>query len=326
LPAVMAHFVRKNKLVDQAQFWSWRLISTNAVPIFVQWLFLILLVVLLTKTFWIIFTPLDAPKTAPDIISQRAIAYTNTQATASANPFFTMAAVVVENKIVTQEEIVETSLDLTLHGVRLDGENSTAIIDVNIGNNQERGQDVFGINDEVANGVVLVALNRGEAIIERDGVREALRLEGYEPNRRASRPIAPPSSSGHGRAQRRRSGNQKTQTEPLSRTNENELAALERSTDGRADELREIIALRLRALPNGEQGLFLVPGKNREAFAQIGLVAQDRLININGSPVPKQLRRVNAMMAELSNSGTLSILVEREGVPKSIDIVLEARE
>ena len=139
---------------------------------------------------------------------------------------------------------------------------------MNIGNSNERGQDVFIIGDIIANGVSLVDLRFGEAIIERDGVREALRIEGYDPRRAAVQKLE--------RSQQQL--RQNTREAQVSGT----VPPRDPSTVARIDELRNVIQPRLRG-----QNIFLAPGSDREAFASAGLVDGCLLYT---SPSPRDQR------------------------------------
>ncbi len=269
--------------------------------------FMVMLLVLLSKIFWSIFAPLPAPESAPVFPALKSgQAATNEASLDAANPFMISSVVFEERQIALEEEITQTNLDLTLHGIRLDGDKSSAIIDVNIGTSNERGQDVFRIGDTIANGVSLVDLRFGEAIIERDGVREALRIEGYEPRRAAVQKLE--------RSQRQLRqnvrGGQVSGTVP----------PRDPSTVARIDELRNVIQPRLRG-----QNIFLAPGRDRQAFARAGLVAGDRLISIDNQPVTTNLRRLSTALERAGKGGQLNLQVERDGVTKNLTIRLDTQ-
>ena len=269
--------------------------------------FMAVLLVLLSKIFWSIFAPLPAPDKAPVFPAPKSGQALSAETSLdAANPFMISSVVFAERQIALEEEITQTSLDLTLHGIRLDGDRSSAIIDVNIGNSNERGQDVFIIGDIIANGVSLVDLRFGEAIIERDGVREALRIEGYDPRRAAVQKLE--------RSQQQL--RQNTREAQVSGT----VPPRDQSTVARIDELRNVIQPRLRG-----QNIFLAPGSDREAFASAGLVDGDRLISIDNQPVTRNLKRLSSALDRAGKGGQLNLQVERDGVTKNLTIRLDTQ-
>ncbi len=263
----------------------------------------LLFVFLLARLFWTVFAPLSAPATAPDI---PAVAISNNTADAlrvsgARNPFALANVEFVEIQEPVPDEIAVTTLALTLHGVRIDGEHATAIIDVNTGNNNRRGQGVFAIGDEITDGVELLELHPGEAIISRGGVREALLIDS---DARPSSTQRPRNSSVN--------RNAATQVEGRARNRRN----------GREITLQNIIQVRRRTQPDGRLALFLYPGKNREAFAETGLIAQDMLLSVNGTPPPQDIRQLYQLMEKFTGAGSVSLVIERGGIPKTITVNL----
>lgn len=279
-----------------------------------------ILILLLAKIFWSLFAPLSVPSEAPIIpATQQNKTSTTLESEISArNPFALAQVTFVEEVAPVDDEIVETNLALTLHGVRIGGANATAIIDVNTGDNSRRGQGVFTVGDEITDGVELIEIHAGEVIISRDGVREALRLKGAEgqadESRRAGQqPSARRNNNARNRANLNISedGNVSARSSNRSRQNRSSVSTAS---------LQDVVQVRRRTLANGQFGLFLYPGTNRQAFTEAGLVARDMLLSVNGTPPPTDIRQLFQLMQRFSGTGSVSLVVERDGTPKTINV------
>ena len=268
-----------------------------------------LAIIALARLVWLLFSPLSAPAQLPDIPRTGQIVTRQTVDNEPVRNPFSPAAVEFEVPVATTENLQETSLDLKLHGVRVDGERSSAIIDVNTGDNSRRGQGVFGLGEELIDGVELVEIRAGEAIISRAGVREVLRLEGASDESLIDQN---PSRSALG-----------SQTLQQTASAQPARPVPPSASDGRRRSLQDIVQPRRRALPNGERALFLFPGRDREAFTQAGLQARDRLLKINNLQPPTDIRQLYQLLEDASISGSVEIVVERGGTPQTIRVPLD---
>jgi len=71
---------------------------------------------------------------------------------------------------------------------------------------------------------------------------------------------------------------------------------------------------------NGELSLLLYPGREGQLFDQAGLMARDVLISVNGSPLPADIRRAQSLLRDVGKSGSVNLMVEREGTPQNVTV------
>ncbi len=287
----------------------------------ITFLFVILALFLLTKILWSIFSPLPVPTKPPTIAPNLSSQSGNEDQLVSIkekNPFAISGADfidIVENPQ-TNQNVKETTLDLKLHGVRIDNKKSSAIIDVG-GNG---GQKVFKIGDTITPGVELSEILAGEIIISRAGVRESLRLEGKEEENQNNQ-----ANSGNRLGVNRASTNQSLRSASAPNANDailgtDQKEAQSQNAPTKKINIRDFIQVRRRRNADGQFALFLQPGRNRDGFAEAGLIPNDMLINVNGAPAPQNLRALYDMMNTISVGGSVSMIVERDGIPKQINI------
>jgi len=256
---------------------------------------------LLARTLWLIIAPLNAPNTPPIITSaaKSSIEQSLSTSPAAQNPF---ALAKIDFHETKEQTITRTTLDLSVHGIRLDGDTATAIIAMKQ-DNKGRVQHVFSPGQTIDDGILLDEIRPHEVIISRNGIREAIRLD--------------------------------KDTLTLDITNQNQANddAQNAFASNRSEQslnrfalsggLQKFIQLRLRNIDINQPALFLFPGEDKELFAKAGLVAQDQLISLNGSPPPLNLRQLYQKIESISLRGNIAMVVERDGITKRINFNLD---
>ena len=287
-----------------------------------QLILLGIMILAIARLFWTLFAPLPYPEVAPTIVSAQRDQPSIADRISARNPFAMTGAPVSDVVIEPSDELQETQLDLVLHGVSVYGEKSSAIIDVKNGD----GQNSFPIGAAIVNGVTLKEVYFDEVVIERNGIREVLRMRDADKQNSPSTRSRLRSSSLNGNARsansiRNRSGAAATPD------NNNELDtsdAVASSSDEPVEiKLRDLVNFRVRQGKDGNPALYLYPGRNRSAFADTGLQSQDILVSINGAPVPQDLRRAYQTAEQAMEAGSINLVIERDGIPKSITIDIQ---
>ena len=299
-----------------------RVIPRNLAIRTLQLIFIMLTVLIAARLFWTLFAPLAYPETAPAIVpidrDQPGIADRVT----ARNPFAMTGAPVNNVVIVQDDSLQETALDLVLHGVIVNGDRSSATIDVKNGD----GQDSFAIGDSIVQGVTLEEVRFDAVVINRNGVREVLRMQnttGFsEGGRRRGAPGSGNLSPADATSIRNRAGAAQPQAPSAQANPGTEAVSSSGQSGGVGIDLRDLVTFRIR--PNdGEPALFLFPGRNRAVFAEVGLLPQDMLVSINGAPPPADLRRAYDSAERALESGTINLVIERDGSPRTIAIDIE---
>lgn len=302
-----------------------RHISVRLATMIAQLFFLALTALVGVRLFWTLFAPLPYPQTAPTIVPAASGETDITDRIATRNPFAMTGAPVNDVVVVETATLQETSLDLVLHGVIVNGENSSAVIDVRNGD----GQNSFGLGTEIVDGVTLAEVRFTEVVIERGGVREVLRMrdsEGASPNRAGRGQPSPGLVRNNGSIRNRANATPVPAgvpqiTRPTSVPNEPSNGSA--GDEENALQLRDLVSFRIRQGRDGSPQLFLFPGRNRSAFAEAGLLPQDLLVSINGAPPPTDLRRAYQSAERALETGRINLVVERDGIPKNLTIDIE---
>ena len=265
-----------------------------------------IVMILLARLFWLIFAPSPVPSEVPTIIPSGRTVRVASVATAT-NPF-ALPKDVVEVVPEQTDVLADTSLNLKLHGTTVDGDNSTAIIDVPNGT----GQTVFRTGDTITNGVTLDDILPAEVILLRGGIREALRFQplGNGQSARQPRPNTAPSRPAP------TVQNVPRGTPPTRLNRQGNVVAAPTASFS----IQKLLSVRRRTMADGSAGLFLYPGFDREAFASAGLVAGDLLVSINGTPPPENIRQLFELSRRFAPNTPITIVVEREGVPRTLRV------
>ncbi|MEO0612295.1 MAG: type II secretion system protein N [Pseudomonadota bacterium] len=301
-----------------------RHIPVRLAAILLQILLLGLTVLVGVKLFWTLFAPLPYPQTTPTIVPAAQGQPDIADRISARNPFAMTGAPVNDVVVVETATLQETSLDLVLHGVIVNGDNSSAIIDVRNGD----GQNSFGLGTEIVDGVSLAEVRFTEVVIEREGVREVLRMRDADgaPSGRTPRNRQSSGLVRNGSIRNRAVQNSVPAGVPQITQPQGNAAAPTTGNDSGEDnlfQLRDLVSFRIRQGDDGNPQLYLYPGRNRSAFAQAGLVPQDLLVSINGAPPPTDLRRAYQSAERALETGRINLVVERDGVPKNVTIDIE---
>ncbi len=185
----------------------------------------------------------------------------------------------------------ETQLDLTLHGVFVFEGVPTAIISTPDGK-----QGSFGLGETIWSEATLERIvSSVQVVIMVSGARETLTLKNRDP-KRAARDARP-------------SGPSPAAAPPA--------ATISRGTLPIGDVAR----LSLAPSQNGPR-VVVQPGPNRGAFNASGLKPGDLLISVNNRRIGADLASESQRFANMAQTGRISLLVERNGMPVPVEIDL----
>ena len=245
--------------------------------------YVILLAVLLVRLIVLIRTPVPTPQM--EAVRAGAGPSVPLSVLATANPFggeMDEAAAPIE-----YADAAETTLDLTLAGLTIGPELSTAVIQTPDGR-----QRSYATGQEILPGVVFRDARANQAILSRDGLTETLTLREDQPN--ASRP-------------RPRTGVDLPQS-AAALTPAQALAAISAAVSLRTDE---------------SGALALYPGGAPQGFTRAGFAPGDVVVAVNGTPAPADAERVLELIADMPPGRPVTITVERGGLP--LDVPLDIR-
>ena len=230
-----------------------------------------------------------APLGLPDDLGAPPSKGRTAQATAVvADPFRTPGAPVDAGPAMAMggdEILEETSLDLVLHGVVVDGGQSTAVIRTPDGR-----QRSFAIGDTVWEGVTLESAREDQVTIRRGGVRETLTMVNRE--RRSDTAAAQPA---------RRTDAADTPPAPA--------AAIGFDLGSWTD----IVRITPRPGSGGIE-LEISPGPQEFRFEQLGLRAGDVLVAVNGRRLAGSPDLIAAQIQAFSANESIDVVVRRDGV------------
>lgn len=229
-----------------------------------------------------LFRPVPAPSSEPPAAPVRE----QTTAAVGANPFRTAKAPDVAVEATTTDELVDTTLQLTLHGTWIDADGGAAIIGAT-----DNKQSRFAPGDEIVPGAKLERVEREQVVISRNGVREALRLIKRDAVRGASRPATAAAS-----------------------TEASGLAA-----QGAAIVTEHVLAM---PAPDGRGGTWLElrPAGDPIAFNETGLRAGDAVVAVNGQSFGTDIAKGLEALALSDGKFPITLSVERGGVVIPITI------
>jgi general secretion pathway protein C len=224
-------------------------------------------------------------------------------------------------------DVEETDLNLTLKGVILSSisENSEAII----GHGREEKFYLVGAKLPVGNNVRLVQVQTDQVILENNGRNEALRL--FEPNDSVT--SAPATNRARDISLNRINRNpREIFDEELERAGvdpsnlnveEEEPTPQNRRVVSQAPKsLAEVIKFSVER-ENGEViGFKIRPGRNRDAFTQLGLEPNDIVTEINGVTLDNS-GAISQVYREIREATNASISLLRDGQTQSLNITLE---
>ncbi len=264
---------------------------------------------------FLVAAPLPTPDRMPESAAQP-LSGDGAAAAGPVNPFRVaqgQPAPAAEPVVDAEEALEETALNLVLHGVRLDGDATTAIIQTADG-----GQEIFSLGDTVAPNVVLESARREQVTLRRNGVRESLTMinrnlrEAPEfPPVRAAGPSGaesaetsdPTATAGGGRAARRGGGTRRPAT---------------------LDDWTELVRIDTRLQDGGSLRVVLNPGPRGAAFRAAGLRPGDVLLLINGRPLGDSPAAISRRLQSLAGAESADLVVERDGVRLPLTVSLLA--
>ena len=266
----------------------------SAAPRFIELILIGLLGLLAARLFWLLLAPLPVADTAAPVV--RPVAANSP--TAAKSPFGKIAAAEpAEPAEQPLENVQETSLNLKLHGVYSDSENSSAIIET-----PENKQKVFNLGDEIWNGVTLEAVYPNQVTINSNGVIESLKLPKELQDRPppivapANRPPAPQIREVDG---------------PSS-------ASLRGASRNKPRGISEIVRFEPSRNSEGETAIAIYSVGDKAFFASQGLRDGDVVVAVDN----KRVTNVVEALTGLANKPSVKVNVERNGVPVELVIAL----
>jgi general secretion pathway protein C len=201
-----------------------------------------------------------------------------------------------EQTLAKAEDAPDTRLSLTLMGVVADAspEQSRALIAAS--NGEEKS---FSIGDDVTSGVKLENIYADRVLLSRQGQFETLRLDKNAPSR-APAPSAPNTTSPDA-----------STTAMLS----------DIRTQILADPTKASNYLRVQpSNVNGQlKGYRIYPGREREAFKQLGLRPGDLVTSVNGVQLDDPQKALQ-LLGDLSQAASVSLTIERGGQAQTLSV------
>ena len=251
-----------------------------------------------------LLTPLELPVGELVVQAPQTAAVSNVDGVRNPFPVTEISAAIIEEESAYQEDVEDTTLDLTLTGVWADGSGAGSATIRTPDNKQMR----YSVDDEILDGVALEEVYADHVVISRDGRREALRFENKE--RRTD-----------DRSQRRRVSAPPAPTNPPVSTPANLRGD---DGDGAAQaNLLSIVRFAPERAANGGIAIGIYASRNRKAFADLGLNEGDKLISIDGQAAPTDLAQLQALQSQVQRKPSLAIEVDRNGDTIPIIINLE---
>lgn len=208
-----------------------------------------------------------------------------------ANPFearFAAALAAESTEVVTA---VDTSLDVTLHGVWFDEDGGSAVIRIP-GGVQKR----FRVGEEICCGATLARVFAAHVLIDRGGAQEILRL---------------PGRIGQAPTELRQATSAPLQTSPADVS-----AAVER--------FLEAASILPRAATNGDFEFVIVGENDGLGLSAFGVQQGDIIVSVNGKPAPKSIEQAEPFVASFRSGSELKLVVRRNGVETPVDVNLSA--
>jgi len=212
----------------------------------------------------------------------------NVQALADRHLFGSYQAVAGQNAA----DAPETRLSLTLLGILAasNERNSRALI-----GSSDGAEKPYAISDEVIHGVTLQAIFVDRVVLSRDGVLETLRLEKDAPINGTADPAAPGSGAGS----------------TLNRIRDEILL----------DPSKAAQYIRIQpANINGQmKGFRIYPGRDRDAFNDLGLRPGDLVTSVNGVQLDDTQKALQ-MLGDISKASAVTVTVERGGQSQTLNV------
>lgn len=200
------------------------------------------------------------------------------------------------------EELEETRLALTLKGTMAGSDDRLTVAIIADNRNEEK---VYTIGDAVAAGATLHAVYRDQVVLNRNGVLESLKL---------------PKEMPKGSAPARRPTTTRTSA-PV----EDSSPSLQEALSQNAARLTDVIRPTPYFVGGQQQGYRVYPGRDRKAFAALGLRPGDLIKDIDGAALtdPQQAMEI---FQNLGNADQVSVTVERNGQPEVLTLTTSQLE
>ena len=198
--------------------------------------------------------------------------------------------------------MVDTSLNLKLKGTIAASEPRFALAIIADNANLEK---VYAVDDTVASGTTLHAVEKDRVILSRSGRLEALKLP--QEFSKSSRPAA------------------RTRNARVSTAGANRQAASASVRDAitqNVSSLTDVIRPQPYFSGGQQKGYRVYPGKDRKQFSALGLRPGDLVTEINGTAMtdPRQGMEV---FRSLGDATSVSVTVERNGQPQTLTLSTE---
>jgi general secretion pathway protein C len=240
--------------------------------------------VIVARIFWIGLGPLPTP---PQVAAPKPPPAAS--APTSANPFRGPApAAAPPEEVVAAASLAETTLNLVLHGTWVDDKGGSAIIKT-----PDEKQARFKVGDTIWEGVTLERVYRDQVVINRAGVREALRI--------ANRTVVA--------------------TVDFGQQDIGAGTATPAAVAGFA-QIGDLVSLAPEPDAVGGIRLILYPAGDEQAFLALGLRPGDILRGVDGQQIDADVGRALTLVQSLEGRDRVTIEVEREGVVTPLDIPL----
>jgi general secretion pathway protein C len=271
-------------------------------PAIVTLLLVLLLGWQLARVVWMLVPGSGDPVTAtppPDVSSTSATADTraDVERIAAAHLFGEASAdtAPVAPVETPAEELEETRLALTLKGTMAGSDNRLTAAIIADNRNEEK---VYTIGDAVAAGATLHAVYRDQVVLNRSGVLESLKLPKEMP--KSSAPIRPAET-----------------TRTTAQTTES--PSIQNALTQNAAKLADVIRPTPYFEAGQQQGYRVYPGRDRRAFAALGLRPGDLIKDIDGAALtdPQQAMEI---FQNLGTADQVSVTVERNGQPQVLTL------
>ena len=298
--------MKENNLMQSIRLTSLKSITSLKVVIaLVETLLVVALAWLATSLFWLIISGNTA---LPEVQPNQVVAKTQSARSLN-NGFETLTQFDPFNRTINntqpsseQTAAPETSLDLKLFGVRqsFDKQSSgSAII-----RTPDQKEYVFTIDDEIIDGVKLVAIYSTYVEITRSGLRESLYLDGIDPKTSRSTIRNTPNSASN-----------------ISRLTKESGGTIRKS---QIDAFLKSVKMKPRRNGRFIDGWIINADSNQVDLLALGLKPNDIFLSINDTPVTT-LEIMTELVEEIDNAPTLRIRVERDGKVKELTFDYQAK-
>lgn len=224
-------------------------------------------------------------------------------------------------KVEKIESAPETRLKLTLTGlVASDDEQIAAAIIESQGK-----QETYGIDEKIqGTRAILKQVQFDRVIIESAGRLETLMLDGFEYSQKNSNSnvveVVETAKASTPKKLKNKGKVSNVDPEKAARMRER-VAKAKAEILNNPGKLTDYIKISPKRVEGEVKGYILMPNKDPEFFTQVGLMAGDVAIQINGKDLT-DMREAQEALVELRTAEQVDLLVERDGVTHSVSLGL----